>query len=130
MPVDTRWPGLHSVDAPRSSDRITVERAAERRKDVHSRQCAVTKNSRGVYLMPGVVMHWHEGGVGMTIDQDTIRQLAQAIWETEGKPDGQEERHWDMATRLAESAAMAPARSGNKHRIDTLFPEPDESGSS
>lgn len=62
----------------------------------------------------------------MDIDQDTIRQLAEAIWETEGKPEGQQERHWEMATKLAESAAMAPVRTGNKrHRMDALFPEPD-----
>jgi hypothetical protein len=62
----------------------------------------------------------------MNIDQDTIRQLAEAIWETEGKPEGQQERHWDMATKLAESAAMAPVRNSNKrHRMDALFPEPE-----
>ncbi len=62
----------------------------------------------------------------MHIDEDTIRQLAQAIWETEGKPEGQQARHWEMATKLAESAAMAPMRNGNRHRIDTLFPEPED----
>ncbi|MEQ7920386.1 DUF2934 domain-containing protein [Xanthomonas sp. WHRI 1810A] len=62
----------------------------------------------------------------MSVDQDTIRQLAEAIWETEGKPEGQQDRHWDIATRLAESAAMAPVRNGNKrHRLDALFPEPE-----
>ncbi len=62
----------------------------------------------------------------MNIDEDTIRQLAQAIWETEGKPEGQQARHWEMATKLAESAAMAPVRRGNRQRIDTLFPEPED----
>jgi hypothetical protein len=63
----------------------------------------------------------------MNVDEDTVRQLAQLIWETEGKPEGQESRHWEMATRLAESAAMAPVRTSSKHKVDTLFPSPDES---
>jgi hypothetical protein len=62
----------------------------------------------------------------MDVDEDAIRQLARLIWESEGFPEGQEERHWDMATRLAESAAMAPTRSGPRHKVDTLFPSPDD----
>jgi hypothetical protein len=62
----------------------------------------------------------------MSVDEEAIRQLAQLIWETEGKPAGQEVRHWDMATRLAESAAMAPVRASHRHTISTLFPTPDQ----
>lgn len=32
-----------------------------------------------------------------------IREFAYQIWESEGKPDGQAERHWDMARQLAEA---------------------------
>jgi len=69
-------------------------------------------------------------GVRMSVDEEAVRQLAELIWETEGKPHGQEARHWDMATRLAESAAMAPARSrerrkADRRKPDTLFPSPD-----
>ncbi|UAW97742.1 DUF2934 domain-containing protein [Halopseudomonas nanhaiensis] len=39
----------------------------------------------------------------MTINQDRVRQLAYQIWESEGKPEGQEARHWEMARKLAES---------------------------
>lgn len=60
----------------------------------------------------------------MDIDEATIRELAQAIWDVEGRPEGQEVRHWEMATRLAESAAMAPRRTASAARIDPLFPEP------
>ncbi|WP_133750359.1 DUF2934 domain-containing protein [Pseudomonas sp. LP_7_YM] len=62
----------------------------------------------------------------MGVDEEAVRQLAQLIWETEGRPDGQETRHWEMATKLAESAAMAPVRSVHRHRVDTLFPNPDD----
>jgi hypothetical protein len=64
------------------------------------------------------------GGTGMNVDEEAVRQLAQLIWETEGRPEGQEARHWEMATRLAESAAMAPVRTSSRHRVDTLFPLP------
>jgi hypothetical protein len=39
------------------------------------------------------------------------RELARQIWEAEGRPDGQELRHWGMAERLvdAELAALALA---------------------
>jgi hypothetical protein len=91
-----------------------------------SRQRVAINGGRRSRVLPPVLTHWPDGGVGMNIDQDTIRQLAEAIWETEGKPEGQQERHWEMATKLAESAAMAPVRNGHKrHRLDALFPEPD-----
>lgn len=93
---------------------------------VSSRQCIAITTGHDIRELPVAFMKWPEGGVGMNIDQDTIRQLAEAIWETEGKPEGQQDRHWEMATKLAESAAMAPVRNGNKrHRMDTLFPEPE-----
>jgi hypothetical protein len=62
----------------------------------------------------------------MDVDEHAIRELARLIWETEGCPEGQQERHWDMATKLAESAAMAPVRTGSRHKVDTLFPAPDD----
>lgn len=64
-------------------------------------------------------------GACMNVDEEAVRQLAQLIWETEGQPEGQEARHWEMATKLAESAAMAPVRTPHRHAVDTLFPEPD-----
>jgi hypothetical protein len=32
--------------------------------------------------------------------QDRIREIAHSIWESEGRPAGQEERHWLMAEKL------------------------------
>ncbi|SEP61552.1 Protein of unknown function [Pseudomonas sp. NFACC02] len=62
----------------------------------------------------------------MNVDEEAVRQLAQLIWETEGRPEGQDARHWEMATKLAESAAMAPVRTPHRAKVDTLFPAPDE----
>jgi hypothetical protein len=39
----------------------------------------------------------------MSIDEQRIREFAFQIWESEGKPSGQQERHWQMASKLAES---------------------------
>ncbi|MCM5703865.1 DUF2934 domain-containing protein [Larsenimonas salina] len=33
-------------------------------------------------------------------DQLRVRLLAYRLWEVEGRPDGQAERHWEMASRL------------------------------
>ena len=43
----------------------------------------------------------------MSVDEKRIREFAYQIWESEGKPEGQEERHWDMARKLAEAEALA-----------------------
>ncbi|TDV56737.1 DUF2934 family protein [Pseudomonas graminis] len=86
----------------------------------------VADDGFGTALAPATVLRKHKWGIRMNVDEDTVRQLAQLIWETEGKPEGQESRHWEMATRLAESAAMAPVRTSSKHKVDTLFPSPDE----
>ena len=43
-----------------------------------------------------------EAGANPSIDEQRIRELAYQIWETEGCPNGQCDRHWDMARKLAE----------------------------
>ncbi len=35
---------------------------------------------------------------------ERIRQMAHRIWESEGRPHGQDERHWRMAERLVEAS--------------------------
>ena len=35
--------------------------------------------------------------------QQRTRELARQIWEAEGRPDGQDLRHWGMAERLVEA---------------------------
>ncbi|QRY77866.1 DUF2934 domain-containing protein [Pseudomonas sp. PDNC002] len=41
----------------------------------------------------------------MKLNERRIRELAYQIWEAEGRPEGQHERHWRMARSLAESEA-------------------------
>jgi len=45
------------------------------------------------------------------IPEEHIRKLAHQIWESEGRPHGQHERHWQMACALA-SAVTNVAHSG------------------
>ena len=47
----------------------------------------------------------------MSTDEKRIREFAYQIWESEGKPEGQEARHWEMARKLAEAEALAPRKS-------------------
>lgn len=45
-----------------------------------------------------------------------IGELAHAIWEAEGRPDGQSARHWAMAERLADAEIRAAEQSdGTPH---------------
>ena len=44
----------------------------------------------------------------MSLPEQQIRELAYQIWESEGKPHGQEARHWDIACKLA-AESLAPA---------------------
>ncbi|UZE26315.1 DUF2934 domain-containing protein [Pseudomonas sp. B21-056] len=46
----------------------------------------------------------------MSTDDKRIREFAYQIWESEGKPAGQEKRHWEMARKLAEAEALAPSK--------------------
>ena len=46
----------------------------------------------------------------MSNDDKRIREFAYQIWESEGKPEGQEPRHWEMARKLAEAEALAPSK--------------------
>ncbi|WP_166215713.1 DUF2934 domain-containing protein [Pseudomonas atagonensis] len=47
----------------------------------------------------------------MSTDDKRIREFAYQIWESEGKPEGQESRHWEMARKLADAEALAPKKS-------------------
>lgn len=79
-----------------------------------------------VYPQAGNGPQRYGRGRCMNVDEETVRQLAQLIWETEGQPEGQDARHWEMATKLAESAAMAPVRTSHRATVNTLFPAPEE----
>lgn len=52
----------------------------------------------------------------MSAEEKRIREFAYQIWESEGKPEGQEDRHWSMARKLAEAEALAPKASPRKPR--------------
>ncbi|RAN82278.1 hypothetical protein B5P43_05680 [Bacillus sp. SRB_336] len=45
--------------------------------------------------------------------EQRIRELAHHIWESEGRPRGEEERHWLMAERLVEASELAQSATGN-----------------
>jgi hypothetical protein len=40
----------------------------------------------------------------MTDKDRRIRELAYRIWEDEGRPEDQAERHWEMARKIVEEA--------------------------
>lgn len=52
----------------------------------------------------------------MTEEDLRVRQLAYRIWESEGRPSGQEQRHWDMALKIVN----AERASGNMTPVDEL----------
>ena len=45
----------------------------------------------------------------MNKDEQRIRELAYDIWVSEGRPHGEDERHWEMARKLAEAQSDKPA---------------------
>lgn len=50
----------------------------------------------------------------MSATEQRIREFAYQIWESEGRPQGQDARHWEMACKLAEaesSTSKGPAKS-------------------
>lgn len=47
----------------------------------------------------------------MSTNEKRIREFAYQIWESEGQPQGQEARHWEMAHKLAQAEALGPAKS-------------------
>lgn len=61
-----------------------------------------------------------------SVSEQRIRELAYQIWETEGCPHGQSDRHWNMARKLAEieireePKPAARARRINKPKAATL----------
>ncbi|AZD08306.1 hypothetical protein C4K26_2903 [Pseudomonas chlororaphis] len=58
----------------------------------------------------------------MSTDDKRIREFAYQIWESEGRPDGQEHRHWEMARKLAEAEALAPSKPPRATRAASAKP--------
>jgi hypothetical protein len=61
----------------------------------------------------------------MSADEKRIREFAYQIWESEGQPEGQEERHWEMARKLAEAEALAPDKSTARKAAKPKLPKVD-----
>ncbi|MHC8395008.1 DUF2934 domain-containing protein [Pseudomonas sp. LB3P93] len=63
----------------------------------------------------------------MSTDDKRVREFAYQIWESEGKPEGQEARHWEMARKLAEAEALPPKKSpkatGGKTAVKPAVPK-------
>jgi hypothetical protein len=53
------------------------------------------------------------------LDESSIRDIAQQIWESEGKPEGQAARHWAMATELLKSRLAADGYLSDEHNIQS-----------
>lgn len=45
----------------------------------------------------------------MQPNEHIVRQFAHQIWESEGRPEGQASRHWEMACKLAAEEDIGPA---------------------
>lgn len=53
----------------------------------------------------------------MNQQEQRIRELAYEIWQSEGRPQGQEERHWEMACKLVETqGSAAPAKAARSRK--------------
>lgn len=61
----------------------------------------------------------------MSADEKRIREFAYQIWESEGKPTGQDARHWQMARKLAEAEALAPDKSTARKAAKPKLPKVD-----
>ena len=42
----------------------------------------------------------------MNLNENRVREFAYQIWESEGRPHGQDVRHWEMACKLAANQSM------------------------
>ncbi|MCL1499205.1 hypothetical protein A7D16_17040 [Xanthomonas nasturtii] len=51
--------------------------------------------------------------------QARLAQLAQEIWEAEGRPDGHADRHWAMAERLVDAEERA-AEQAAEHTVTPI----------
>lgn len=62
----------------------------------------------------------------MQPNENVVRQFAYQIWESEGKPEGQHARHWEMACKLA-AGEMGPSDPFEPlSNIKTYAVSPDE----
>lgn len=58
--------------------------------------------------------------------EQRVKEFAYQIWESEGRPEGHEYRHWEMACKLAEGASNDDAEElamGSAHLVSVIAPE-------
>lgn len=55
-------------------------------------------------------------------DEERVRQLAYSIWEAEGRPEGQQQKHWDRALKIVAAEQAA----GNEAELEEVGEPIDE----
>ena len=55
-------------------------------------------------------------------DEERVRQLAYSIWEAEGRPEGQQQKHWDRAIKIVAAEQAA----GNEAELEEVGEPIDE----
>ncbi len=55
-------------------------------------------------------------------DEERVRQLAYSIWEAEGRPEGQQQQHWDRALKIA-AAEQAAGNDAGLEEVGELIDE-------
>ncbi len=58
----------------------------------------------------------------MNKNEQRIRELAYDIWVSEGRPHGEDERHWEMARKLAEAEAKPGDKPASRARKTATKP--------
>lgn len=58
----------------------------------------------------------------MNKNEQRIRELAYDIWVSEGRPHGEDERHWEMARKLAETEAKPGDKPASRARKTATKP--------
>ncbi|VFT47990.1 maltooligosyl trehalose synthase [Pseudomonas aeruginosa] len=99
--------GRHLPAAAAESLRMHLQRPVFHHAAAQRRAPEPVRSARRLSRQPALPPR--PGGHPMSADEKRIREFAYQIWESEGCPDGQAERHWAMARQLAEAEAAAAA---------------------
>ena len=66
---------------------------------------AARTDLRRIGCLPGALIHERDKELDMQDDREArIRERAHAIWEAEGRPEGQERAHWERAIAEIDAA--------------------------
>ncbi|RYY02538.1 MAG: DUF2934 domain-containing protein [Gammaproteobacteria bacterium] len=61
----------------------------------------------------------------MQINENRIREYAYQIWESEGRPNGRADQHWEQANRSLEAesdSSEGAQQHHNEHQTDNFIP--------